>query len=94
LHPRFDQCAKCDASIADEYLFDIASGGILCRSCSGKNHFSEFFKIEPEERLFLERTTQLKLGQVHQLRFSAQKVSYLSRLISQFASFHTQVRLP
>lgn len=94
LRPRFDQCAKCDSPIEEEPLFDIASGGMLCQACSGRSHFSEFFKIQKEERRFLEYVTEVKLSQVTTIQFPAPKVAYLSRLLTQFASFHTHLRLP
>lgn len=94
LRPRFDQCAKCELPTDDAPLFDIASGGTLCRTCSGRSQLAEYFKIERDERQFLENSAEIRLTQVSDLAFPLSKVNYLSRLLSQFASYHTHVRLP
>jgi DNA repair protein RecO (recombination protein O) len=94
LRPRFDECAKCANPIENELLFDISSGGILCLGCSGKNHLAEYFKVEKDERAFLEHSADMRLTQVADVSFPIPKVNYLSRLLSQFASYHTHIRLP
>lgn len=99
LRPRFDQCAKCSEDIdpgtsENVPLFDISSGGMLCRPCSAKTHFSEYYKVEKDERRFLDYVTEMKFSQVRDVSFPSPKINYLSRLLSQFASFHTHIRLP
>lgn len=98
LRPRFDECAKCneeiETSVGTVPLFDISSGGMLCRTCSAKTHFSEYYKVEQDERRFLDYVTEMKFSQIREVSFPSPKINYLSRLLSQFASFHTHIRLP
>lgn len=93
LKPRVDACAKCESEDDIEGIFDLNSGGILCRSCSPKADFSESLVLHPIQRNLLNVADQIKLTQWDEISFSKDFVPPISRLITQFASFHTQVRL-
>lgn len=94
LKPRFDACARCESLDDIEGIFDLSAGGILCRVCSPKANALETSMLSPEHRKFLRVADEIRLTQWEQIRFSSEPLPFLSRVVTQFASFHTHVRLP
>lgn len=94
LKPRVDVCAKCESEEDIEGIFDLNSGGLLCRGCSPKADFSGSLVLHPIQRNLLNVADQIKLTHWDDINFSTELLLPISRLMTQFASFHTQVRLP
>ncbi|MFM8314751.1 MAG: DNA repair protein RecO [Deltaproteobacteria bacterium] len=94
LKPRVDTCAKCESEEDIEGVFDLNSGGILCRLCSPKADFTGAFTLNPTQRNLVNVADQIKLTCWDDISFSPELLSSINRLTTQFASFHTQVKLP
>ena len=94
LKPRVDVCTKCENEDDIEGIFDLNSGGILCRACSPKADFSDSLALHPIQRNLLNIGDQIKFTQWEEISFTPDLLPPLARLMTQFASFHTQVRLP
>ena len=92
--PRVDSCAKCSLSVESEALFDLEAGGILCESCARQNHLNLALRLEGTERVFLHQADDLRLSQWESVHFSQRSTQHLSRLVGQFASYHTHLWLP
>ncbi len=94
LKPRLEACVRCGETESREILFDITGGGAVCRKCSPRELSSLGEVLSEDDRHFLIAGDQLKLTHWDQFEFSREKSSALSRLITQFASYHTHQRLP
>ena len=94
LKPRVDVCAKCEGEEDIEGIFDLNSGGILCRLCAPKANFSNQFVLQPAQRNLVNLADQIRLTHWDQISFSEELLHPVNRLTTQFASFHTQVKLP
>jgi len=94
LKPRLDSCVKCGDSESNEMRFDISAGGAVCRKCSSHNQSILGEPLSHEERSFLMAGDQLRLTHWKQFDFSRDKSGSLSRMLTQFASYHTHQRLP
>ncbi len=94
LKPRVDACARCDTPLQDEVYFDIAAGGILCKTCSLKSPLQEYLRLDHDDRAFLHVIDDVKLARWKDFRMAPIRASHLSRLLNQFASYHTHARLP
>ena len=93
LKPRMEACVKCGDAESTAVLFDIESGGILCSKCAGGAGQDRVY-FSGEERGLVASSDRIRLAAWNQIQFPAEKTSHLLRLISQFASYHAQVRLP
>lgn len=94
LKPRVDACAKCESEEDIEGIFDLNSGGILCRPCAPKADFSDSLVLHPMQRNLMNVADQIKLTHWEEIEFSENFLVPISRLVTQFASFHNQVKLP
>lgn len=94
LKPRVDVCAKCEGKDDIEGIFDLNSGGILCRLCAPKANFAENLVLNPSQRNLVNIADQLKLSHWDEISFPQELLFSVNRLMTQFASFHTQVQLP
>ncbi len=93
IRPQVDSCAKCHGGFEGAVNFDFSSGGVLCRVCAPVSR-EEHRLLDADDRTTLSRAFELRLTDWNQTNFSEGRSLSLSRLITQFASFHTQVRLP
>ncbi len=94
LKPRVDACARCGEELENEEFFDVEAGGILCKVCSQKSPLQQFLRIDHEDRTFLHVVEDLKLSRWNDVRMTPSRAVHLSRLLNQFASYHTHARLP
>lgn len=94
LSPRIESCVRCDGN-EGRMLFDIELGGLVCAACSGGRHgVSDRLFLEREEELFLQGTELFRLAAWNGLEFPVASSQRLNRLVTQFTSFHTHVKLP
>lgn len=96
LKPRVDACVRCGDEAAEDVVFDVASGGVICRKCAhGDREYTQMpSRLPDDERTFLEAADRFRLTAWGTLSFPRDKSGGLTRLITQFASFHTHTRLP
>ena len=94
LKPRMEGCVQCGDPTFSEMLFDISAGGILCRKCLSGDSVTGGLRIAHDERTFLLGADRFRLTAWDSLVFPLDKTAHLSRLLTQFASFHTQAKLP
>lgn len=93
LKPSVDDCVKCDQPASRGY-FDIEAGGIVCPNCSPSHYLSEHLVLSEEDRRFLERGDALRLTQWEDTEFPRNNTMRLARLMTQFAQYHTHLKLP
>lgn len=93
LKPRLDACVRCGEEVV-EILFDIPAGGAVCRRCGPREHSALGEPLSNEERNFLVAGDQLRLTHWDNFDFALDKSMALSRMLTQFASYHTHQRLP
>jgi DNA repair protein RecO (recombination protein O) len=94
LKPKVDLCARCGSVLEAEVYFNFEAGGILCGPCSKGSQFQDFLPLDAEGRLFLDLADRLKLSNWEQIDFASPKTQNLTQLVTRFASFHTQTKLP
>lgn len=94
LKPRMEGCVQCGDNSTPEVLFDISAGGVLCRKCLTGDSVTGGYRLAREERTFLAGADRFRLTSWDTLTFPQNQSSHLSRLLTQFASFHTHARLP
>jgi len=92
IKPRLDVCTQCDSETLSPVVFDVAAGGILCTSCRSKA--KDGHVIQSDERQFLDWANHSKLKSWDEKTLEEGKTKRLLHLISNFASYHTHVRLP
>ncbi len=93
IRPEVESCAKCHGSFEGAVNFDFSSGGVLCRTCAPVSR-EEHRLLDADDRDVLSRAFDVRLTEWSQTRLSEGRSLSLSRLITQFTSFHTHVRLP
>jgi len=93
IKPEVESCARCHGSFEGAVNFDFSSGGVLCRNCAPVSR-DEHRLLDADDRSTLNQAFDLRLTEWSSTAFSEGRSLSLSRLITQFASFHTQVRLP
>jgi DNA repair protein RecO (recombination protein O) len=94
LKPRVDVCAKCETDEDIEGIFDMNSGGILCHPCAPKADFTGGLLLHPIQRNLINIADQIRLTRWDEIDFPNELLIPVSRLMTQFASFHNQVKLP
>jgi DNA repair protein RecO len=94
LKPRVEACVRCADECREETYFDIESGGALCPKCIGSSSLLNRRALPPHEKLFLNRADEVRLTAWPQLQLPLDTIRQLSRLTTQFASFHANARLP
>jgi DNA repair protein RecO (recombination protein O) len=92
--PRVEACVRCQGELESPTFFEWASGGTVCRKCLLTGTVQEGVSVAADERLLLGVGDRLKLSTWEQFEFPLDKTHQLSRLIHQFAFYHTHVRLP
>ena len=93
LNPQLEKCTRCEGPLDPTTVFDLGSGGVVCSSCTKGQTLSAFY-LENNQRLFLIHAEQLKLKSWDSFLAAQDEVFPLSRLLTQFASFHTHIQLP
>ncbi len=93
LKPAVEDCVKCDQPVSRGY-FDIEAGGIVCTNCSPNHFLSEHLVLSEEDRRFLERGDTLRLTQWQDIDFPPPNTLKLARLMTQFAQYHSHLKLP
>jgi DNA repair protein RecO (recombination protein O) len=93
LKPSVDDCVKCETPASRGYM-DIEAGGVVCPSCSPAHYLSEHLVLAEEDRRFLERGDSLRLTQWTDTQFPRTNTMRLARLMTQFAQYHTHLKLP
>lgn len=94
IKPRLDTCIRCEGTKIELSFFDIGAGGMVCGKCLSKGMPAEAFDLERNDRLFLSGSDRVRLSQWKELKFPSERVRPLSRLLTQFATYHSHVRLP
>jgi DNA repair protein RecO (recombination protein O) len=94
LKPKVDTCTRCSEPIEDKAVFDMDSGGVLCKKCAPKSSLHESLLLPPNERVFLDVADRLRLTAWEDIHLDPERVFPLQRLVTQFASFHTHTHLP
>lgn len=94
LNPQLEKCTRCEGPVDPITLFDLSSGGVICNPCQ-KGSASGGLILEQEQRWILKHAEQMKL--THWDSFFLERnfqVVPLTRLLTQFAAFHTHTSLP
>ena len=97
LKPQVEICVKCESGLTGNAspIFDISSGGTLCRSCFSKGTTSEGHVTMPEsDRIFLAQADSFRLTHWSGLEFPEERTRELQRVVTLFGTYHTHVRLP
>ncbi len=94
LKPKVDACVRCDSNETEEVIFDIESGGILCKACLSGNYLRELSPLHPFQRKFLTTSDSFLLTKFEEIEFPENHTQSLSRLVTLFASYHTHLKLP
>jgi len=95
LKPRIESCAHCGLTDEGLVFLDIGAGGILCEKCAHAGLSGQLRLALPnDERVFLLLADRFRLTAWEQLQFPGNKTQTLSRLMTQFASYHTHMQLP
>jgi len=91
--PRVQSCTRCEKALEPFTFFDMQAGGSLCLACSQGRSLTEALELNEEERTFLHDAEHFKFSQWPLLQFSPNKTNKLTHLVTQFASYHTHVKL-
>jgi DNA repair protein RecO (recombination protein O) len=94
LKPRVEACVRCGQSSSAEAFFDVESGGALCTRCVTSSSLLHRRALPESERIFLNHADEFRLTAWPQLRLPLETIRQLTRLTTQFASFHANTRLP
>ena len=97
LKPRVDQCTRCDNTdflTNTIFRFEMGAGGIICDPCVTQARLGDRIELMGHERHFLHAIDAMKLSHWNALKFPEDSTRSLSRLMTLFASYHTQLRLP
>jgi len=93
LSPQLEKCSRCEGHLDPTSVFDLSSGGVVCSPCTQGTTLGGIF-LENHQRSILIHAEQLKLRSWDSFLASADQAMPLNRLLTQFASFHTQIHLP
>jgi len=95
LNPQIEKCTRCEGPLTDPTAhFDLGSGGVVCNTCN-QDRFLNGLLIEQDQRSILKYAESMKLTAWDSFLFQEQQpILSLTRLLTQFASFHTHVSLP
>lgn len=93
LSPQIEKCTRCEGPLDLESLFDFGLGGVLCNRCPHDKTPSSHF-LKQNQRLILKQAEQLKLTSWGEFESQNHLTLSLNHLLTEFASYHTQVKLP
>ena len=93
LSPQLEKCARCSGDLDNSAVFDLSSGGAVCQTCISGQSFQSFH-LRTEQRMILSVAEKMKMPQWDSFLVAQEQVIPLSHLLTQFASFHTQILLP
>ncbi|MBI4402535.1 MAG: DNA repair protein RecO [Deltaproteobacteria bacterium] len=93
LQPQSRLCVQCTVELNADCYFDLPAGGLFCEQCALLNHLKTA-KLKSWEQKALSIAEQIRLTQWHVLNIFEENLSNLINLLTQFASYHTHVRLP
>lgn len=94
LKPKVDACVRCESVTEEEVIFDIESGGVLCRACLSGSYLRELSPLHPFQRKFLTASDAFLLTKFEEIDFPLAHTQSLSRLVTLFTSYHTHIKLP
>lgn len=93
LSPQIDKCTRCEGPLDPEAFFDFALGGVICNQCPyDKKQLST--SLHAEQRIILKQAEQLKLTSWNEFSTQNSFTLYLNQLLTEFATYHTQTKLP
>lgn len=91
LSPQLDLCTNCSNPIdSNEVIFNVPSGGVLCSNCHNPEH--SCIKVSLGSIEVLKKMRSLPIGLVTRLRLSDRNRKELNAMISNFISFHIDVK--
>lgn len=93
LNPQLEKCTRCEGPLDPTIIFDLSSGGAICARCPQEVSANNCY-LETDQRALLKHAEQLKLSTWNSFNTNSSHVPPLSRLLTQFASFHTHIKLP
>lgn len=93
LKPSVDECGKCQGPVVRGF-FDIEAGGMVCPACSPGQFLSDHLVLAEEDRNFLGQGDGFRLTQWPEIQFPRANTMRLVRLMTQFAQYHTHLKLP
>ncbi len=93
LKPSVDDCVKCEAPASRGYL-DIEAGGVVCPNCSPNHFIQDYLVLAEEDRRFIDEGDALRLTRWTDTEFPRPNTMRLVRLMTQFAQYHTHLKLP
>jgi DNA repair protein RecO (recombination protein O) len=92
--PRVETCGNPAGCTAVETFLDMGSGILICPRCAEGRPLLRQNWIGADERNFLAVADQVRLTAWDQVNIPVARAQHLNRMITNFASFHTQVLLP
>lgn len=93
LMPQLEKCTRCDGPLDPTSLFDLSAGGVICNRCH-HTHLGETYRLADEQRFILQKAEEIKLNTWNSFSAAPDEAIHLSKLLTQFASFHTHIKLP
>jgi len=93
LNPQIEKCTRCEGPLDSDSLFDFGLGGVICNRCPHNKTHSSIF-LHNHQRVLLKQAEQLKLTTWNDFESQPQSTLFLNQVLTEFASYHTQMRLP
>ena len=94
LEPRLNSCIRCENETSEPFVFDTSAGGMICRACTEGYHVDSTSVIQRIERDFVVGLNKMQLSKWSELRSGLDYADRWNRLLLQFTTFHTHVKLP
>ncbi len=91
--PSIEQCARCGKMVLGDCPFDIGAGGILCEKCKENRAAFELPVLSIQDRGLLSLSESCRLIDWQKVELPDRLALRLNQLITQFASYHTHVKL-
>jgi DNA repair protein RecO (recombination protein O) len=90
--PELNKCADCNCLIKDskDYIFDIAKGGVVCKSCQNENDYYQVLLSSYCLKL-LKRIIYADLSVIHNKKVSKSALIELIEATSKYMSYHFEI---
>ncbi len=93
LQPQLEGCVRCgrEAEGTGPVGFHVGDGGVLCRSCRGRQE--ETLPVHVATLRALQQGLRLDLGKIDRLVLGARELAEAELLVQRFQRFHTGIEL-
>lgn len=94
MEPRMSHCMHCEQVVEGRAWFHMVEGGFLCLDCFGVKPEINLTELRNSDLKLMANAARYRFKEWSDLSLEMSSVKKVNHLITQFATYHSQVELP